>query len=73
MKDIDEPNVAIPPTGDSNSYFAPISPAANTMHAKPINDLVELLHRNSVGGGVGGVMKSGMGKFFFCFFFGGGV
>lgn len=28
LKDLNEPSVSIP--GDSNSYFAPISPAANT-------------------------------------------
>lgn len=65
LKDIVEPNVAIPPQGDSNSYFAPISPAANTTPttgtgtggsggggggSKPINDLVEMLQRSREGG-----------------------
>lgn len=69
LKDIEEPNVTIPPAGDSNSYFAPISPAANTMQpvsggSKPINDLMEMLQRNNREG----IMKSSMGKCFniFC-------
>ena len=47
LKDITEPNVTIP--GDSESYFAPISPAASSMippaTSKPIN-LMELLQRS---------------------------
>lgn len=63
LKDIEEPNVTIPPAGDSNSYFAPISPAANTTGtSKPINDLVEMLQRGSRS--TDGVMKSGMGEYY---------
>lgn len=53
LNDITEPNVSIP--GDHESYFAPISPAANTVNinsnrgpqqnaSKPV-DLMEMLQR----------------------------
>lgn len=50
LKDMSDANVINIP-GDSNSYFAPISPAANTMganatggSAKDVNNIMEMLH-----------------------------
>lgn len=47
LKDIAEPSVYIP--GDSNQYFAPISPAANTgtSHGEPkqFSELMEMIQR----------------------------
>lgn len=49
LNDITEPNIQIPSVTESNTYFAPISPANTTNNTNATNGvkLLEMLHRGN--------------------------